>query len=158
LHASGVVIAGKRHEGAKLLHKTLDRRHRVAITQFDKAKTVEEVRATWKEAAQRGDIPGAYWAALTHPATNDGLLRKFSQMCTCCRTSSVPPIARISGVCVSWRPQTPSWKQRSNASSSCCEMRSWRAMLQFAICGARSKNASSMIATPLRNSPRNLCG
>jgi hypothetical protein len=77
LHASGVVIAGQRHNGAKLLHKTLDRRHRVSINQFDKAKTAEEVRATWKGALQRGDIPGAYWAALSHPATNEALLREI---------------------------------------------------------------------------------
>ena len=76
LHASGVVIAGQRHEGARLLHKALDRRHRVTINRFDKAKTTEEVRAAWKEAVQRGEIPGAYWAALSHPATNDTLLRE----------------------------------------------------------------------------------
>ena len=77
LHASGVLIAGRRQDGAKLLHKALDRRHRVSINQFDKAKTAAEVHATWKEAVQRGDIPGAYWTALTHPATNDGLLREI---------------------------------------------------------------------------------
>jgi hypothetical protein len=57
LHASGVVIAGQRHNGAKLLHKTLDRRHRVSINQFDKAKTVEEVRATWKGALSAATSP-----------------------------------------------------------------------------------------------------
>jgi hypothetical protein len=62
LHASGVMVAGQRHEGAKLLHKALDRRHRVSINQFDKAKTPDEVRAVWKGAMQHGDIPGAYWA------------------------------------------------------------------------------------------------
>jgi hypothetical protein len=77
LHASGVVIAGQRHDGAKLLHKALDRRHRVSINHFDRAKTAAEVRAAWKEAVQRGDIPGAYWAALSHPATNDLLLREI---------------------------------------------------------------------------------
>jgi septal ring factor EnvC (AmiA/AmiB activator) len=77
LHASGVLIASQRNEGAKLLHKALDRRHRVSINRFDKAKTTEEVRAAWKEAVQRGEIPGAYWAALSHPATNDGLLREI---------------------------------------------------------------------------------
>jgi len=77
LHASGVVIAGQRHDGAKLLHKALDRRHRVSINRFDRAKTAAEVRAAWKEAVQRGDIPGAYWAALSHPATNDVLLREI---------------------------------------------------------------------------------
>ena len=77
LHASGVLIAGQRRAGAKLLHKALDRRHRVTINQFDKAKTTEEVCAAWKEAMQRGEIPGAYWAALTHPATDDVLLREI---------------------------------------------------------------------------------
>ena len=77
LHASAVVIAAQRHEGAKLLHKALDRRYRVSINQFDRAKTPEEVRAAWKDAVQRGDIPGAYWASLTHPATNNALLREI---------------------------------------------------------------------------------
>jgi hypothetical protein len=75
VHASGVLIASRRHGGAKLLHKALDRRHRLSINQFDKARTTEEVCASWKEAMQRGEIPGAYWAALTHPATNDALVR-----------------------------------------------------------------------------------
>jgi hypothetical protein len=77
LHASAVLIAAQRHDGAKLLHKALDRRYRVSINQFDRAKTLEEVRAAWKDAAQRGDIPGAYWASLTHPATNNVLLREI---------------------------------------------------------------------------------
>jgi hypothetical protein len=77
VHASAVLIAGKHHDGAKLLHKALDRRHRVAINQFDRAKTVTEVRALWQEASKRGDIPGAYWAALTHPVTNDALVREI---------------------------------------------------------------------------------
>jgi hypothetical protein len=81
LHASGVLIAGKQHGGAKLLHQALDRRHRVAINQFDRAKMVAEVRTLWGEAVQRGEIPGAYWAALTHPATDDALVRSiFSEV------------------------------------------------------------------------------
>jgi hypothetical protein len=80
LHASAVLLAGKRHDGAKLLQKALDRRHRVAVNQFARAKTPIEVRAFWQEAVQRGEIPGAYWAALTHPATTDaftGCPRRF---------------------------------------------------------------------------------
>jgi hypothetical protein len=81
LHKSGVVLAGKRQDGAKVLQKALDRRHRVAINQFARGKTPIEVRTLWQEAAQRGEIPGAYWAALTHPATNDALVREiFSEV------------------------------------------------------------------------------
>jgi hypothetical protein len=53
----------------KLLNKALDRRHRLAIHQFAKAGEEADVRLLWREAAGRGDIPGAYWAVLTHPAT-----------------------------------------------------------------------------------------
>ena len=56
LHASGVMLAGKHHEGAKLLHKAFDRRHRVAVNQFARAKSPNEVRELW-QAVQRGEIP-----------------------------------------------------------------------------------------------------
>ncbi|MFI4986426.1 MAG: DUF2325 domain-containing protein [Alphaproteobacteria bacterium] len=81
LHGQAVHLA-ERHDGAaKLLHKTLDKRHRLAIKQFAKAKTAEEVRALWREAVKRGDIPGTYWAVLTHPATSEALARDvFSEV------------------------------------------------------------------------------
>jgi hypothetical protein len=75
LHGQGVLLAAQRDGAAKLLHKTLDKRHRIAINQFEKAQTAEEVRTLWREAVKRGDIPGGYWAALTHPATTEALVR-----------------------------------------------------------------------------------
>jgi hypothetical protein len=77
VHAAGVRTAGRKGDGSKLLHKALDRQHRPAINRFDKAKSLAEVRGLWREAVQQGDIPGAYWAALTHPATNDALVREI---------------------------------------------------------------------------------
>jgi len=76
LHCQGVLLAGLRDGRAKLLHKALDRRHRAAIARFDAAGTVDEVRALWRQAVQQGEIPGGYWAALTHPATTDALVRE----------------------------------------------------------------------------------
>ena len=67
LHSIGVELAGRHDRAAKLLHKALDERHRVSINQFAKATTEEAVRSLWREAVRRGDIPGAYWATLTHP-------------------------------------------------------------------------------------------
>ncbi|MET5020351.1 DUF2325 domain-containing protein, partial [Burkholderia pseudomallei] len=48
----------------------LDRRHEREIRRFDRARTVDDVRALWRESLERGEIPGAYWAAMTHPATD----------------------------------------------------------------------------------------
>jgi DNA repair exonuclease SbcCD ATPase subunit len=77
IHASAVLLAATHHDGAKLLQKALNRRHRIAISRFDKAKTVDDVRAQWREASARGDIPGAYWAALTHRARDEALVREI---------------------------------------------------------------------------------
>lgn len=77
VHAAGVRTAARQQSGARLLHKALDRRHRLAISRFARAATEGEVRALWREAVQNGEIPGAYWAALTHPATSDVLVREI---------------------------------------------------------------------------------
>ncbi|HEX2890725.1 hypothetical protein, partial [Vineibacter terrae] len=77
LHGQGVLLAGQRDGAGKLLHKALDRRHRLAISQLEKARTEDEVRGLWRDAVKRGDIPGAYWAALTHPATTEALVREI---------------------------------------------------------------------------------
>lgn len=76
LHQRGVLIAGLREAGAKFLQKALDRRHRVAISQFAKAKGPDALRALWAEAVGRGEIPGAYWAVLTHPAATEALVKQ----------------------------------------------------------------------------------
>jgi hypothetical protein len=76
LHVQAVLLCGSREAGAKLLHKALDRRHRGAITQFAKARDAEALRLMWAEAVKRGDIPGAYWALLTHPASTEALAKQ----------------------------------------------------------------------------------
>jgi hypothetical protein len=76
LHMLGVLLAGRREAGAKHLQKTLDRTHRNALDQFAKAKDAGAVGALWQEAMRRGDIPGAYWALLTHPATTDAMVKQ----------------------------------------------------------------------------------
>ena len=77
LHGQGVLLANLRDGRGKLLHKALDKRHRLVIGRFEKVKTIDEVRALWRDAVKQGDIPGAYWAALTHPAVNDALIREL---------------------------------------------------------------------------------
>jgi hypothetical protein len=38
--------------------------------------TESEVRGLWHHAVKRGDIPGAYWATLTHPASTQAVIRE----------------------------------------------------------------------------------
>jgi hypothetical protein len=71
----GVLLAGRPKEGAKLLQKTLDHTHRLAINRFAKAKDEAELLALWGAAMKGGDIPSAYWAVLTHPLATNPLTR-----------------------------------------------------------------------------------
>jgi hypothetical protein len=52
---------------AKELNKALDARHALAIKKFRMAPDEKALKALWQEALAQGDVPGAYWALMTHP-------------------------------------------------------------------------------------------
>lgn len=76
IHHAAVELAGG-GPGAKALHKVLDARYDGVIRRFQQAKTTAEVRACWDECLRRGEVPGAYWAVMTHPRTT-GELRQHA--------------------------------------------------------------------------------
>src|SRR5262249_52352754 len=39
-------------------------------------KEASALALLWDEAVKRGDIPGAYWAVLSHPLATDAIMRK----------------------------------------------------------------------------------
>jgi hypothetical protein len=79
LHSLGVMLASRPEAGAKLLQKALDRRHGLSIKKFGRAKDEDTLRLLWQESTQRGDIPGAYWALLAHPAATEALVKEAFQ-------------------------------------------------------------------------------
>src|SRR5712675_2515643 len=76
LHKQGVTLAGQAQGGGKFIQKALDRRHEAAIKQFAKAQDEGALCLLWDDAVRRGDIPGAYWAVLSHPAATDAVMRR----------------------------------------------------------------------------------
>jgi hypothetical protein len=52
---------------AKELNKALDARHALAIKKFRAAPDEQALKRLWQEALAQGDVPGAYWALMTHP-------------------------------------------------------------------------------------------
>jgi len=73
LHGYFVRNACKGERAAKMLNRLLDRRHAAAIRRARTMKTGCELEAFWSEAKEAGDIPGPYWAILTHPAVTQDL-------------------------------------------------------------------------------------
>jgi hypothetical protein len=81
LHANGVRAAGSHGFLGKLLNKTLDKRHEATIRRFTKASSPAQLRELWLEAFEQGNIPGGYWAVLTHPAADRPLIEEaFGQV------------------------------------------------------------------------------
>ncbi len=67
LHGFFVKEAENTGKPSKMLNKLLERRHAVAIRRARTLKTVNELTDFWQEALDTGDIPGPYWAILSHP-------------------------------------------------------------------------------------------
>ncbi len=67
LHAQAVGLCGQHTTSSKLLQKTLDGRHQTVIKRFAHLQGEAAVMEAWSKARRAGDIPGAYWAVLTHP-------------------------------------------------------------------------------------------
>jgi hypothetical protein len=76
LHSVAVTLAGRHDDAAKQLHKALDHRHKLAVNQFARADSEAALRTLWRDVVRRGDIPGAYWATLTHPLCNQAIIRE----------------------------------------------------------------------------------
>jgi len=81
LHSQAVSLCGHHNAGSKLLQKTLDGRHETVVKRFAPLQGEAAVMQAWAAARRAGDIPGAYWAVLTHPDVgHEGLRRAFGDV------------------------------------------------------------------------------
>jgi hypothetical protein len=76
LHGRGVGLASRQDVGGKLLNKAMDDSHQATIKRYARAKTEGQVRALWHDDVKAGDIPGGYWALMTHQASGPALVRE----------------------------------------------------------------------------------
>ena len=75
IHTEGARLASRNDALGKLLNKSLDTRHAAILRKFTPAKTGQDILALWKAVKADGEIPGGYWACVTHPATDETTLR-----------------------------------------------------------------------------------
>jgi hypothetical protein len=74
LHKTVVQCCAAQSDFSRHVNRTLDKRHHNAIHQFARRKTPDELRRGWEDAIERGEIPGAYWATLSHPAATEEIV------------------------------------------------------------------------------------
>jgi phosphoglycolate phosphatase-like HAD superfamily hydrolase len=68
IHHTAVELSTSGGVVAKELNKALDARHALIIRKFRAANDEQSLKRLWQEALTNGDVPGAYWALMTHPA------------------------------------------------------------------------------------------
>ncbi|MDZ7753580.1 MAG: DUF2325 domain-containing protein [Gammaproteobacteria bacterium] len=73
IHVCFVSNAEEKNALSVATHKALDRKFASHLRRFAGARTVTELAALWEEACARGEVPGALWATLTHPACDEDL-------------------------------------------------------------------------------------
>lgn len=73
MHGGFVAAAGEGGLVARLVGKALDRKYASQVARFSKAKDSAAVVALWEDACRLGQVPGAYWALMTHPFASPAL-------------------------------------------------------------------------------------
>lgn len=77
VHVGAVNDCGHRNRLAEAIQKELDRRYAAVVFRFRGARSAAEVAALWGAAVEAGDVAGAFWAGLSHPACMPALEEKM---------------------------------------------------------------------------------
>ena len=77
VHVGAVSDCSSRNRLAEAVQKELDRRYAAVVFRFRTAKTASELAGLWEAAVAAGDVAGAFWAGLTHPACVPALEEKM---------------------------------------------------------------------------------
>ena len=81
VHGTVVELCSKPGLEAKDVNKVLDRKYAGAVRRFGGMETGEAILELWGRALEAGDIPGPYWAVMTHPgATVEIRARAFGDV------------------------------------------------------------------------------
>jgi len=73
IHHMAVRLSSESPAGSKALQKLLDTRYAPEIKRFSRYRSADELQAAWSECLKAGDVPGAYWALMPHPAATEYL-------------------------------------------------------------------------------------
>ena len=77
VHVGAVNDCTSRNRLAEAVQKELERRYAQVIFRFRSARTAAQVAELWEAAVSAGDVAGAFWAGLSHPACVPALEEKM---------------------------------------------------------------------------------
>lgn len=77
IHSHFVHQAAEHDDISKKMNKLLDQKFRRSIKKFSTAKSGDDLKKIWIESRKSRSLSGTYWAAMTHPAASDDLMKEF---------------------------------------------------------------------------------
>jgi len=77
LHSSFVCLAKNADGPTRHCQKRLDKKYRATVKHSTQFKTNAGLLSLWQAALASGDIAGTYWAIVTHPSVEEGLLERI---------------------------------------------------------------------------------
>jgi hypothetical protein len=76
IHHAAVELAIRGGSGSHALDKVLDEHHALAVRRLRDTADETALETAWDAALQAGEVPGTYWAVLTHPRTTERLRQR----------------------------------------------------------------------------------
>ncbi|MCH9675405.1 MAG: DUF2325 domain-containing protein [Gammaproteobacteria bacterium] len=74
IHGAMVSLCASADYPGRLIHKHLERKHRLCVKRFARATNCNELAELWHDAVAHGSVDGAYWALVTHAKATKSLL------------------------------------------------------------------------------------
>ncbi|KAA6185803.1 DUF2325 domain-containing protein [Thiohalocapsa marina] len=71
IHVSYVTSAESKNQLSVAAQKLLERKHAKELRRFATLKTPAELQRVWDEQLAEGQVPGAFWALMTHPRADN---------------------------------------------------------------------------------------
>ncbi len=102
VHGTFVGLCKERNAVSKAVDKALERKYQGALRRFGKVKDEAGLRALWKKAMEEGDVPGPYFACMTHPGVSPefasevfGHVHMLSHLCGAANRADVRRLSRL---------------------------------------------------------------
>jgi hypothetical protein len=76
VHVHFVGACGARNTLSLAAQKALDRAHSSLVGRFARARSREDLEALWQRTLNEGEVPGGFWAFVTHPLCDPGLTNR----------------------------------------------------------------------------------
>lgn len=73
IHTGMIRLVSQQRMVAKAITKALDSKHVSMVRRFSRAATAEALEELWREALDKGEVAGACWALMAHPAATEQL-------------------------------------------------------------------------------------